>query len=84
MLDATEAVEHDKIVDIATALVCELNDCLVSGDSHKLSSSAQASLWSAFHQFRCSQQIKETWSNFIGKQLPEPCQEPQLTLQLLD
>ena len=83
MLGAIGTLERDKIVDISITLVSGVNDYLVSGGLHKLPSAAQACVCSSFHQLRCSQQIKEAWSAFVLKQIPEPHQEPQLTLQLL-
>ena len=83
MLGAIRTLERDKIVDIAITLVSGVNDCLVSGGFHKLPTGAQACVWSMFHQLRCSQQMKEAWSAFVLKQIPEPHQELQLMLQLL-
>ena len=59
MLGAIGTLERDKIVEITITLVSGVNDCLVSGGLHKLPSAAQACVWSAFHQLRCSQQMKE-------------------------
>ena len=83
MLGTIGTLEHDKIVDIAITLVSGVNDCLVSGGFHKLPSGAQACVWSTFHQLRCSQQMKEAWSAFVLKRIPEPHQELPLMLQLL-
>ena len=80
MLGAIGTLECGKIVDIAITLVSGVNDCLVSGGFHL---GAQACVWSMFHQLCCSQQMKEAWSAFVLKRIPEPHQEPQLTLQLL-
>jgi len=80
MLGAIGTLERGKIVDIAITLVSEVNDCLVSGGFH---SGTQACVWSTFHHLCCSQQMKEAWSAFVLKWIPEPHREPQLMLQLL-
>ena len=82
MLSAIGTLERDKIEDIAITLVSGVYDCLVSGSLHKLPSAAQACAWLSFHQLCCSQQMKEAWSVFVLKQIPEPHQKPQLRLQL--
>ena len=84
MLDLIETMEQESVAEIARFLILQMNSCLVAGYRHKLTSAAQASVWSTFHSLRSSQHVKHTWNAFISAQVPQSHQkEPQLALQLL-
>lgn len=75
---------EDDIAEVATVLLPRLNKCIVLGGKYRLPSSAQAAIWSAFHQLRQDVQIVKFWKEFIAKKVTQPYQqEPLLALQLL-
>ena len=75
---------EDDVAEVAAVLLPRLNKCIVLGGKYKLPSSAQAAIWSAFHQLRQDVQIVKFWKEFIAKKVPQSYQqEPLLALQLL-
>ena len=75
---------EDDVTEVATMLLPRLNECIVIGGKYKLPSSAQAAIWTAFHQLWQDEQIMKSWNEFIAKKVPQPYQqEPLLALQLL-
>lgn len=84
LLDALRTLEQQKVAGVAISLIVTVNDCLESGRGCKLPSAVQASVWSAFHQLRSSQGLKDSWNTFISVNVPKSQQkEPELALQLI-
>ena len=74
----------DDIAELATMLLSRIYKCIALGSQHSLPSSAQATVWSTFHQTQQDLQLKQCWDTFISTKVPLPHQEePQLALQLL-
>ena len=58
--------------------------CIALGSQHSLPSTAQATVWSTFHQLRQDLQLKRCWGIFISTKVPVSHQEDsQLALRLL-
>ena len=84
LLDEVNKIEAEKVARMAILLISKVSGCIVSGYKYKLSSAAQSSVWSTFHQLHVSQEMKQIWVVFVSTHLPESCrQESELTLQLL-
>ena len=84
LLDEVNKIEAEKVARMAILLISKASGCIVSGYKHRLSSAAQSSVWSTFHQLRGSQEMKQIWVVFVSTHLPESCrQECELALQLL-
>ena len=83
LLDEVNKIEAEKVAQIAILFISKASGCIISGYKHKLPSAAQ-SVFSTFHQFRRSWEMKQIWRVFVSTHLPESCrQESELALQLL-
>ena len=86
LLEKITNIEAVTVTDIAMLLISKACSCIASGDKHKLPSTAQACVWSTFHQLRGSSEVKGAWDKFVSTRLEllELSQEePDLALQLL-
>ena len=84
LLQYLEQAEHGQLVDISIHLTEKINSCITVSRS-RMPSSAEGSMWSAFHQLRSSSEIQRVWCRFVARSIPPNvnCEESQLVLQLL-
>ena len=75
LLEKITNIEAVKVTDIAMLLISKACSCIASGDKPKLPSTAQACVWSTFHQLRGSSEVKGAWDKFVSTHLLESSQE---------
>ena len=84
LLNFLKSIENKSLTDIAISILSNVNNCLIIGSTHVLPSAARGAVWSAFHQLRANDKLKQSWNAFIFTQVPQDCQqEHPLALQLL-
>ena len=84
LLQYLEQAEHGQLVDISIHLIDKINSC-ITVSHNRMPSSAQGSMWSAFHQLRSGSEIQRVWCRYVARSIPPHvnCEESQLVLQLL-
>ena len=83
-LNFLASMDPKSVADVSITLITMLNDCLEVGSRHVLPSVARGAVWSAFHQLRNCDALKQPWNLFITSYVPEAYQvEHPLALQLI-
>ena len=84
LLNFLASMDPKSVADVSITLITMLNNCLEVGSRHVLPSVARGAVWSAFHQLRNCDALKQPWNLFITSYVPEAYQvEHPLALQLI-
>ena len=84
LLNFLASMQNESVADISITLISMINNCVVVGSRHILPSVARGAVWSAFHQLRSRDTIKQLWNTFVSSQAPEAYRaEHPLAFQLI-